>query len=90
MYTRLILREKLSDLIDSYYDITGMHCGCFKIVLIGDTEDKELRFLYDLIDGQLDADKMGLFKNEILIIAALTTAIMICRKNVKCFLYMRI
>jgi len=64
VYTRLIIREKLSDLIDSYYDITGVRTVDVLRLLIGDTEDKELRFLYDLIDGQLDADKMDYLKRD--------------------------
>jgi len=64
VYTRLIIKEKLADLIDSYYEKTGVHTVDVLRLLIGDTEDKELRFLYDLINSQLDADKMDYLKRD--------------------------
>lgn len=58
IYTRLIIKEKFADIIDTYYDKTGVKTSDILSLLKGNTRDNNLRFTYDIISGQLDADKM--------------------------------
>ncbi len=58
VYTRLIIDQKLSDIINKFYDKTGVKTGDVLGLLKGNTRDNNYRFLYDIISGQLDADKM--------------------------------
>ncbi len=58
VYTRLIIRDKFTSIIDSYFDKTGVKTSDVLSLLKGNTRDNKLRFTYDIISGQLDADKM--------------------------------
>ncbi|GBF33258.1 deoxyguanosinetriphosphate triphosphohydrolase [Desulfocucumis palustris] len=58
VYSRLIIKNILGDYINKFFGPLEIKVEDVLTILIGKTSDKHLRFVDDILSGQLDADKM--------------------------------